>query len=239
MYDDPRGVWSDGSTLWVADNDHDDLFAYDLSTGSRKFNRDIALANGNSKPTGIWSDGQIIWVADWDDTHLYAYTLSNGQPQRDRDINLTGSNDGPRGIWGSGDLIYVVDKDDTYVYAYHKTNGNRMNAEEFDLAGFPRRPLGNLGRRLNCLDQRPRRLHALRLYRTLTNSLSNVVRQESGDIRLPPENRDSRGIWSDGEIMWVVDDYDTHVYAIVFPRLQASQRGNLHWPLDHSHWPVD
>ena len=215
LYDDPRGVWSDGSTLWVADNDHDDLFAYDLSTGSRKFNRDIALANGNSKPTGIWSDGQIMWVADWDDTHLYAYTLSNGQPQRDRDINLTGSNDGPRGIWGSGDLIYVVDKDDTYVYAYHKTNGNRMNAEEFDLAGSHDDPWGIWGEGstvwISDLDD-----YMLYAYRTLTNSLSNVVRQESGDIRLPPENRDSRGIWSDGEIMWVVDDYDTHVYAMYF-----------------------
>ena len=215
LYDDPRGVWSDGSTLWVADNDQDDIFAYELSTGSRKPNKDIELANGNSKPTGIWSDGQIMWVADWDDTHLYAYNLSNGQPVRDREINLTGSNDGPRGVWGSGDLIYVVDKEDTYVYAYDRTSGNRKNSEEFNLTGAQDNPWGIWGEGssvwISDLDD-----NMLYAYRTLTNSLSNVVRFESADVRLPLENRDSRGIWSDGEVMWIVDDYDTHVYAMYF-----------------------
>ena len=215
LYDDWRGVWSDGSTLWVVTNGHDVIMAYNLTDGFRKPNKDIDLSGGNSKPQGIWSDGTIMWVADWDDTYLYAYKLSNGNREEDRDINLTGRNDGPRGIWGKDGVIYVVDKDDTWVYAYSAADGARQSSEEFNLTGGNGDPWGIWGEGshvwVNDLDDR--RLYA---YTTLTDSYSDVLRHESLEIRLPLDNGRPRGIWSDGETMWVVDTYDDRIYAMYY-----------------------
>ena len=215
LYDDWRGIWSDGSTLWVANNEHNEILAYNLETGIRNPDRDIDLSGGNYKPTGIWSDGATMWVADWDDTYLYAYKLSNGNREGDRDINLTGSNDGPRGIWGKDGVIYVVDKHDTYVYAYSTTDGQRQASEEFDLHGGNDSPWAIWGEGSNIWvsDLDDRMLHA---YTTLTNSYSNVVRNKGLEFRLPQDNGSPRGIWSDGETMWVLDTADDNIYAMYY-----------------------
>ena len=61
---DPRGVWSDGTTIWVADGFIDDkLFAYTLG-GARFAVQDLDTRGETSDPRGIWSNGTTIWVAD-------------------------------------------------------------------------------------------------------------------------------------------------------------------------------
>ena len=62
----PRGIWSDGTTMWVADEDDDKIFAYDLESKARVPGRDFETlgAAGNNDPRGIWSDGETMWVAD-------------------------------------------------------------------------------------------------------------------------------------------------------------------------------
>ena len=59
---DPIGLWSNGTTLWVSDSDDDKLYAYTLSDGTRKTDRNIDLDDANSDPNGLWSDGTTIWV---------------------------------------------------------------------------------------------------------------------------------------------------------------------------------
>ena len=59
----PRGVWSDGETLWVSDSGQERLFAYDLATGERVEERDIVLTRRNRDARGIWSDGVVIWCS--------------------------------------------------------------------------------------------------------------------------------------------------------------------------------
>ena len=39
--DDPRGLWSDDTTIWVADSEDDKLYAYTLATGARDSDRDF------------------------------------------------------------------------------------------------------------------------------------------------------------------------------------------------------
>ncbi|MGI9256615.1 MAG: hypothetical protein ACR2PY_06745, partial [Salinispira sp.] len=35
---EPHGIWSDGATMWVADDATDRIYAYDMATGARPSN---------------------------------------------------------------------------------------------------------------------------------------------------------------------------------------------------------
>ena len=80
------GMWSDETTIWVADSGDDKLYAYVLipgpTFGNRDSGKDITLAadstdaaQDNGNPTGMWSDETTIWVADDRDNKLYTYAL--------------------------------------------------------------------------------------------------------------------------------------------------------------------
>ena len=55
----PRGIWSDGVTMWVADIGWVKIYAYDLATRERVPHKDFGLLGFevNFSPTGIWFDG--------------------------------------------------------------------------------------------------------------------------------------------------------------------------------------
>ncbi len=153
-HDNARGVWGQGSTLWVVENDQSRnegvIIAYNSITGKRRWVGDFGLSDHNLKIQGIWSDGATMWVADWDDKKIYAYELDRREVSNtiripDKDISLAGSNDAPRGVWGAGAMIFVVDKDDTKVYAYSTTDGSRLTDEEFDLDADNDNPWGIWG----------------------------------------------------------------------------------------------
>ena len=101
----PEGVWSDGSTIWVVDNDNRRLVAYNRSTGDYLADKTIQLDSSNGDPRDIWSTASTIWVSDWDDTKLYAYGRLTGNRQANLDIDLASSNDAPRGITGLNNTI--------------------------------------------------------------------------------------------------------------------------------------
>ena len=60
--DNPAGIWSDGTTMWVADSTQTQkIYAYRLSTTKARdtgkdFNT-LDAASNNDNPAGIWSDG--------------------------------------------------------------------------------------------------------------------------------------------------------------------------------------
>ena len=204
----PEGVWSNGSTIWVVDNDNDRLVAYQRRTGNYLAAKTLELDTANGNARDIWSDGSTVWVSDWDDTKLYAYGLSSGNRRADSDIDLTNRNDAPRGITGLDNAILVVDKDDTWVYAYSQSTGDRLPDVEFDLHGSNDHPWGiwadDSGIWVSDLDDD--RLYAY--------GASSGAHAPSRDLRLPLDNRDPRGVWADGETMWIVDHSDKHIYAI-------------------------
>ena len=204
----PEGVWSNGSTIWVVDNDNDRLVAYHRFTGNYLAAKTIQLDTANGNPRDIWSDGSTVWVSDWDDTKLYAYGLSSGNRRADIDIDLTNRNDAPRGITGLDNAIFVVDKDDTWVYAYSQSTGDRLQDAEFDLHSSNDHPwgiwAGDSGIWVSDMDDD--RLYAY--------DSSSGAHAPSRDLRLPLDNQDPRGIWADGETMWIVDNHDKNVYVI-------------------------
>ena len=84
--DDPEGIWSDGTTMWVADETDEKLYAYDLASGARVPGKDFDSldAAGNGDPEGIWSDGTTMWVVDdpWFGEKVYAYNSVHDGPGR-------------------------------------------------------------------------------------------------------------------------------------------------------------
>ena len=228
FHNSPRGVWSDGTILWVVGNDNEAVIRYDLSSGSQYLTGHLNVEGVADDPQGVWSDGTVIWVAEWDDKKLYAYSLSysgTGSHARlqGRDISLTGSNSGPRGIWGVGTTLFVVDKYDTYVYAYSTVDGTRLNDEEFDLHSDNGNPWGiwGEGTRVWVSDLTDDMLY---VYERNPNSSEHGDRVEELEISLPLGNDDPRGIWSDGEKMWVVDEGENEdrVYAMNFRDVRHS-----------------
>jgi len=145
----PRGLWSDDTTLWVADIADDKIYAYTLATGARDASKDINTlsAAGNKNPQGLWSDGTTLWVVD-DNSFLnekiYAYTLSDGGRNAGKDINmLTGAdNRAPTGLWSDGATLWVADLANAKIYAYTPATGAHDAAKEFDLTADNSNPYG-------------------------------------------------------------------------------------------------
>ena len=213
-HDSPRGAWSDRTTIWVVDSSGSDskLLAYRLATGARTSSKDISLTDGNNKPMGIWSDGSIMWVVDWDDNKLYAYDLDTGARQSDRDISLNRYNTAPRGVGGTPRAIYVVDKDDKHVYAYKLSDGSRFVSAEFDLHDSNDGPWGFTSSSSQDVFW-VTDLSDEMLYRYYYTGLGST--RGGQEFRLPLGNGDPMGLWGNGEIFWMVDDEDDHVYAMI------------------------
>ena len=95
--DNPMGIWSDGTTMWVAhrpetefgDTSLAKLFAYNMVTKQRDsakgFNTLDAAGNGN--PRGLWSDGSTMWVVDRSDEKIYAYDMATKARVPGEDFN--------------------------------------------------------------------------------------------------------------------------------------------------------
>ena len=111
----PTGAWSDGKTLWLAENGQgadDAVYAYDLETGERVEDVEFALAEANRAPRGFWSDRTTVWVSDSGQNRLFAYNLESGERVEEREIVLAKRNADARGIWSDGDTIWVLDGHD-------------------------------------------------------------------------------------------------------------------------------
>ena len=86
-----KGIWSDGTTMWVANGDPDSndnikIYAYTLSTKARDAAKDInnlktqlELGSRTEFKGGLWSDGVTLWVSvvhtDAKGRKLYAFNL--------------------------------------------------------------------------------------------------------------------------------------------------------------------
>ena len=118
-----RGVWSNGTTVWVSDYKLGKLIAYTLGTGARVQDSDIVLHSDNAVPQGIWSDGTTIWVADWDDDKFYAYLLDTGARAESKDFSLAPGNGYPRDVWSDGTTMWVPDAVADKLFSYRMTDG--------------------------------------------------------------------------------------------------------------------
>ena len=77
---DQRGMWSNGTTLFVVDQNDSQVYAYTLSDRSRDDDKNLSLDAANTDPWGLWFDGRVLWVVDDVDDKLYVYDLPGAQP---------------------------------------------------------------------------------------------------------------------------------------------------------------
>ena len=117
--DSPRGIWSDGTTMWVADDSAGIVYAYNLATKAYDSSKNIDLTPSNGNPSGIWSNGTTMWVLDHTNDRLYAYNLATKIREVTREFNLTSINDSPSGIWSNSTTMWVADSVDRRIYAYN------------------------------------------------------------------------------------------------------------------------
>ena len=223
--DAPTGMWSDGTTVWLADNGQgaaDEVYAYDLETGERVEAREFALAATNRAPRGFWSGGGIIWVSDSGRDRLFAYDRATGERLEEREIALAGRNKDARGIWGSGEAIWVLNANPS-LYVYDPETGALLG--EYTLHNANRDPRGmwSDGVTLWVSDHGAKRIFAYRLpalpeaeLPEEPPALERVVAEEFERLSRA-SNNSPRGIWSDGEVMYVADANDGKVYTYNMP----------------------
>ena len=130
--ENPSGLWSDGTTMWVSDRFRTKIFAYDLATGARKSDQDIIDSSDTVwfLSEDLWSDGSTIWVAGF--FGIFAYDLANGTRKSDKDIDIDIDNQSPTGLWSDGATMWVADSSDDKIYAYDLATGSREPDIEFD-----------------------------------------------------------------------------------------------------------
>ena len=222
---EPRGLWSDHTTMWVADDADDKLYAYDLDDKTRVSAKDFdgLKAAGNEDPAGIWSDGTTMWVADWVEDKVYAYLTGSRawNPAQDFDTLRAAGNRDPVGIWSDGTTLWVADTGDDKIYAYNLATKARVPAQDFETltAAGNRDPRGiwSDGVTMWVADIEDDKLYAYDL-----GTKARVPAREFETLQ-GAGNNDPTGIWSDGETMWVADYVDagswrqTEIYAYNMP----------------------
>ena len=214
----PYGIWSDGTTAWVADSTDDKLYAYNTD-GTRDSAKDFdtLVAAGNNSPRGIWSDGTTMWVVDSGDDKLYGYRMSDKGRDSGKDfdtLSAAGNND-PIGIWSDGTTMWVGDWLDAKIYAYRMSDKARDSGKDFDTLSTAgnTRPLGiwSDGTTLWVVDVTDDKVYAYRMSGKARDSAKDF------DTLSAVGNNDPIGIWSDGTTMWVVDSGDGKVYSYNMP----------------------
>ena len=211
----PYGIWSDGSTIWVADDGDDKLHAYNLSTRERDSDKgfNTLSAAGNNNPAGLWSDFETMWVVDATDAHIYAYNLSTKARDSSKDFNTLddAGNDWPAGLWSDPTTLWVADYIDGRIYAYNLSTGERDSSKDFntldDAGNNHPRGIWSDGTTMWVVDDDDLYIYAY--------TLSNKGRDSSKDVEglETVGNHHPRGLWSDGTTMWVSDRNDKTLYA--------------------------
>ena len=226
--DDPEGIWSDGTTMWVADSSDSKIYAYNISNKARVSSKDFDTLDsaGNDSPEGIWSDGTTMWVADSSDDKIYAYNMSNKARVSSKDFDTLDSagNDSPEGIWSDGATMWVADYSDDKIYAYNMSNKARVSSKDFDTldsAGNDHpRGIWSDGATMWVADYSDDKIYAY--------NMSNKARVSSKDFDTleGAKNDHPRGIWSDRTTMWVADYSDEKIYAYRAPEMAPAPTQN-------------
>ncbi len=211
----PRGLWSNGTTMWVENGRDSKLYAYKMVDKSRDPSKDFNsfIAAGNASPGSIWSDGTTMWVTDWDDDKIYAYNLATKRRDPSKDFNslIAAGNTAPGGLWSDGTTMWAVDLADAKIYAYKMVDKSRDPAKDFNslLAAGNSAPnrLWSDGTTLWVADREDAKIYAYDL------ASKQRAPAKDFDTLVVAGNEHPRGLWSDGVTMWVSDPWDDKIYA--------------------------
>ncbi len=226
--DTPTGLWSDGQTLWVLENaasGADSVFAYGLESGERQPEREFELDRRNRFSHGIWSDGETVWIADSGQDLLFAYVLESGERNEGREFELAERNRDPRGIWSDDGVMYVLDSVQDSLFTYNFATGELLIEHALDKLNRSPRGIWSDGVTIWVSDDGAKRLFAY--------EFDGEALQRNEDLEftfrslLKAGNGSPRGIWSDGDVMYVVDEQDDKIYTYNLPDAIIAQLASL------------
>ena len=232
-HDTPAGTWSDGAALWVLENgagSDDAIYAYDLATGERVENREFELDETNRAPRGVWSDRTVLWVSDSGQERLFAHNLKSGERLPERDIALAERNRDARGIWSDGETMWVLDGVKDSPFAYDIASGDLLAEYALDSANSDPHGLWSDRTTVWVSNHDPKRLFAYRLL-VLPDAETDSGEEDADDDPKELErvrneefsklsrasNNSPRGLWSDGDVMYVADESDARIYTYNMP----------------------
>ena len=204
-----NGIWSDDEVVWIADAQQGTLFAYDLATKERLPERDIELAEANRQPGGIWSDGSKVFVLNRNPS-LFLYDQDTGELLDELELDRI-LNRSPRGIWSDGVMIWVSDDRSDRILAYRLVE-HEVEVEIEPADGAEADPADPQAEGQDEPAAAPETRIVIRF---------ELVRHEAEDFGfrtlIAAGNSHPRGIWSDGEVMFVADAQDNRVYSYNLP----------------------
>ena len=222
-HDEATGMWSDGVTMWLAHNGagaDDAIYAYDLESGERVAEREFDLDEANRAPRGVWSDGTVIWIADSGRDRLFGHDLATGERLAEQDVALADDNGDPRGIWSDGETLWVLDGGDDALFAYEFEGGELLAGYALASANGDPRGLFFDGVTFWVSDHGAKRIFAYRLDAGEDGALALVRNRDEefpNTVLSRASNNSPRGIWSDGDVMYVADASDEKVYSYNMP----------------------
>ena len=186
-----------------------------VKTGDRLADQEFELDGRNRFSHGIWSDGELLWIADSGQDKLFAYQLESGERTEERDLELDDRNRDPRGIWSNGELFLVLDSVKHALFGYDLEFG-QLTAE-YPLAKLNNSPRGiwSDGFTIWVSDDGANRIFAYRI------EGETLIRYEDQEFPfrslLKAGNGEARGIWSDGDVIFVADEQDDQIYTYNLP----------------------
>ena len=206
----PLGVWSDGETIWVIDED-ERSYAYETGGGSFVRNSSKEFTGPNSvEGAGVDAANEIVYLIDThntSNTYARAYSISTRNRIPGEDISFTHSqHTSSSGLWFDGTTLLISKYSDREIFVY--SNGVRDPSKDFNITGCSTgRGVWSDGETLwalatHCGSSNDPELQAYKL--------SDGSRDSARDIPLADRNGRPRGLWSDGETMWVANDYNSN-----------------------------
>ena len=221
----PTGMWSDGAALWIAENGDgadDAIYAYDLESGERVEEYEFELDEANRAPRGLWSDRTVIWVSDSGRNRLFAHDLESGERLPDRDLALAERNRDARGIWSDGETMWVLDGGKDSLFAYDLGSGDLLTEYALDATNGDPHGIWSDGVTIWVSDHGEKDLLAYRLPAigaegAPAEAKLERVRDEAFTELSKASNNSPRGIWSDGDVVYVADQSDDKVYTYNMP----------------------
>ena len=199
----PRGICSDGTTMFVADGGDDKIYAYKMSDTTRDSGKDVTLDSANNSPQGLSCDRTHLWVAEDNDdltSKIFVYLRSDGSHVSTLDIGASTlspsstvgaiNNNDQRGMWSNGTTLFVVDDGDDQVYGYQLSDRTRDDDKNLDLDAANTDPWGLWfdGRVLWVVDTADDKLY---VYDLPGAQPGNTAADGGPGVRIPP-----REVWS-------------------------------------------
>ena len=207
--DDPLGVWSDGTTMWVMEYQGTKVFAYKMSDGSRDSAKDITRSSSAILGQFITADGTTMWLSDiTTSTKLYGHSVANKNADSSKDFTLHADNGTPRGLYTDGTTMWVHDYSDDKIYAYVLSSGARDSGKDITLHTDNDSATGIWadGTTMWVADSADDKVYAYRMSDGSRDSAKDY--DGIGSYLLT-----ARGIWSDGTTMWIADASSDKIFA--------------------------